>query len=151
MKKDFEALNEAYAQSVQTDRIDEALPAIGAAVARAAPKVMSAVGNAAKSGVQQGVAQGVSNRISGNNEQPQQLNASANKLKQMDSLDSSNSAGKKIDDSLRENYKKMIEDGVAHMVESNCDDKSPLSFQEGYQYVKEYADNKLLDLDESQY
>ena len=144
MKKDFEALNEAYAQSVQTDRIDEAVPAVLGAVARAAAP-------AVKQGVQQGVATGVASKISGENQPPQQLNASANKLKQFDSLNSDNSAGKKIDDSLRENYKKMIEDGVAHMVESNCDDKSPLTFQEGYQYVKEYADNKLLDLNENQY
>lgn len=148
MKKDFEALNEAYAQQVASDRIDEAIPAIAGAVARVAPKVMSAVGNAAKSGVQQGVAQGVSNRISGQNQQPQQLNASSNKLKQAESLRDEEGAHSKIKDSMVENYRKMIEDGVMQMVESNCDEKSPLTFKEGYECVRDYADNKLRDLEE---
>lgn len=69
-------------------------------------------------------------------------------IKQEDSLDQSETAGAKIDQSLRENYKKIIQDGVAHMVESNCDHKSPLTYQEGYQMVREYADNKLRELEE---
>ncbi len=140
MKKDLDLINEAYHENIA--QIDEYAQAVAAAGRALAP--------AAKAGVQQGVATGVSNRISGSNEAPaapQQLNASANKMKQMDSLDSSNSADKKVADSLRENYRKMIEDGVAHMVESNCDDKSPLSFREGYEHVRELADNKLRDLD----
>lgn len=142
MKKDFEALNEAYIGQVASDRIDEALPAIAGAAARA-------LGGAAKAGVQQGVAQGVSNRMSGQNDQPQQLNASSNKLKQAESLSDEEGAHSKIKDSMVENYRKMIEDGVAQMVESNCDEKSPLTFKEGYECVREYADNKLRDLDES--
>lgn len=72
-------------------------------------------------------------------------------IKQEDSLDQSETAGAKIDQSLRENYKKIIEDGVAHMVESNCDHKSPLTYREGYEMVKEYAQNKLLELEENSF
>lgn len=67
-------------------------------------------------------------------------------MKQEDSFDSSQTAGAKIDESLREKVKEIISEGVAHMVESNCDEKSPLTYQEGYQHVMEYAQNKLHEL-----
>ena len=67
-------------------------------------------------------------------------------VKQADSYDSSQTAGSKIDETLREKVKEIISEGVAHMVESNCDDKSPLTYEEGYQHVMEYATNKLQEL-----
>ena len=67
--------------------------------------------------------------------------------KQQHSFDSSDTPGAKIDESLREKVKDIISEGVSHMVESNCDSKSPLTYQEGYQHVMEYAQNKLLELD----
>lgn len=66
--------------------------------------------------------------------------------KQMDSYDSSQTAGSRIDETLRQKVKEIISEGVAHMVESNCDEKSPLTYQEGYQHVMEYAQNKLNEL-----